>query len=350
MTTNETSTAVVLLPQEINELSKMVSVEKQQQVQAVINKVFAGVAEWREKANSLKVKDINDTITMQMAEVGRKAVKEARTKMFTPIFKAEREKVQHEMRDYTLQDKLWLKAEQIAEIELKDVEKRFEHEATFAARHEAEQKELRRKERTEKLQSYEVDTAFTDLTNMPEETFLTMLENSKMAYYAKLETIRIAEVERLAKIQAEKEENERIRIENEKLKAEREAAEKKAETERKAAALKQKEVEAKAAKEKAESEAKLKAEREAKEKLEKEIADNKKAEIAKAAAEQKKIDDERKAAVKAAKTPKKARLMRWVDEISIVAPQGLESDETTAEIIKKFDLFKNWAKTQIENL
>ena len=51
---------------------------------------------------------------------------------------------------------------------------------------------------------------------------------------------------------------------------------------------------------------------------------------------------------KAAKAPKKEKLNRWLDELNMMAPDGMNEDETAIEIMKKFEAFKKWAKTLIE--
>lgn len=149
-------------------------------------------------------------------------------------------------------------------------------------------------------------------------------------------------------------EREKERAEAERLRKEKEAAEAKAKAEREEAEAKLKAEQDKARKEKEAAELKAKQEREA---LEKQLAEERaeKARIeaeqrAKEEAEAKRLEEERKAAEKAAKAPKKKRMKSWVESLTITIPEGLESDKTAVEIAEKFNSFKKWAQSKIENI
>lgn len=149
----------------------------------------------------------------------------------------------------------------------------------------------------------------------------------------------------IARIKKSKSDNdaqiEAQRIENERLKKEAEEKEKALEAERK----KQAEIQAK---KDAEAQAKLKAEQDAKTKLEAELQAKKDAEIKAENERLAKIEAEKKEAEKLAKAPIKNQLTIWVDSFSI--PKTNVDNATSKEIIAKFEAFKTWAKTQIENL
>ena len=100
------------------------------------------------------------------------------------------------------------------------------------------------------------------LGEMEQQVYDAYLQGLKVAYDAKIEAERKAEEERLAAIEAEKAERERIRIENERLKAEAEQKEKEFAEERAKAEAERKALEEKARKEREAAEAKLKAEQE----------------------------------------------------------------------------------------
>jgi colicin import membrane protein len=109
-----------------------------------------------------------------------------------------------------------------------------------------------------------------------------------------------------------------------------------------------KEAEEKAAKERAEFEAKAKAEREAAAKVAAELQAKKDAE-AKAEADRLKAEAEAEAArIKAAKAPVKDKLNAWVKSFSL--PSTDVSNSTTNVIEEKFNAFKAWAETQVENI
>ncbi|MCP4392769.1 MAG: hypothetical protein GY804_00600 [Alphaproteobacteria bacterium] len=163
------------------------------------------------------------------------------------------------------------------EEKLKEIETHFE-------RLEEEKKKTLQAERELKLTAYDFDGSAVNLGAMTDDVWTNFLSGTKLNYEAVKEAEQKAEADRLAKIEADRVEQERIRKENEALKKEREAAEKKrialekenddrlakerAEAERKAE-IERKKVEA----EKAKQEAILKKEREAAEKIRKELAE-----------------------------------------------------------------------------
>ena len=150
-----------------------------------------------------------------------------------------------------------------------------------------------------------------------------------------------------AKIEFDKDQ-EKIRLENERLKKEAEAKEKELEKERAEAKAKQDAIELKAKKEreKAESERKIEADKQ------KAIQDKKDAEIAKLKAEKDKEAKERiakeKEAKELAKAPVKKQLSVWVESFEL--PNTEVENELSKEIKDKFEAFKKWSLTQINNL
>ena len=201
-------------------------------------------------------------------------------------------------------------------------------------------------ERTELLKPYS-DVMPQGLGLMDEPVFQNYLTGAKVAYEARIEAERKAETDRLAAIEAERIERERIRVENERLKAEAIEREKAAEAERKRQAAileaerkeaeaKQRAIEEQARKEREAAEAeqrKLRAELEAKEQAER-----------KAKAEQERIERERRLAeAKAAKAPIKEKLTVWVNTLP-------ECPEGNQDIAAKFAAFKSWVLAQIEQM
>jgi membrane protein involved in colicin uptake len=187
------------------------------------------------------------------------------------------------------------------------------------------------------MQPYIENFTGFDFGKISEDQFNSIFEGAKLAADKKAEDERLAEVARLEKEAADLAERERVRVENEKLKAEAEAKEKALAAERKAAADKL------AAIEKANKEARDKAAAELKK--QQDIA-------AKAAAELKaKADAEKKAAVDklaaeklAAKAPVKDKIKIAINGLNLVLPES----EISADIMAKFNGFKNWALSQIE--
>lgn len=186
------------------------------------------------------------------------------------------------------------------------------------------------------------------LADMEEDVFEAYLTTKKRNHEAIIEAERKREADRLAKIEEVRIEQERVKAENEKLRKEAEEKAKKDAIEAKKRAdeeaKRQKEIEVerkkqqiliqKAKAEKARIEAKLKA----KEKEEEKRISEEKA----------RIEAEKLAKIEAEKAPLKEKMKNWVNSLSVGVPP--EINNTTKEIVAKFDSFKNWAKSEITKM
>ena len=65
----------LVLPGEVAEIAKNVSVEKRNEVQTVLNHVFNGVSKMREQLDSVIVTDVNDKVNMKLANTIRLGVR-----------------------------------------------------------------------------------------------------------------------------------------------------------------------------------------------------------------------------------------------------------------------------------
>lgn len=233
------------------------------------------------------------------------------------------------------------------EEKLMEAEKFFENQ-------EKERLAKLQEERSALISPY-IEIVPNDLATLEEDVFDSFLMGAKAKFEAKKEAERL-ESERIEKERIEKEkEIEAQRLENERLKKEAEEREAIIKKEREEAEAKQKaiqeEADKKAREEKAKQEAILKEEREAKEKLEAELRLKKEAEEKAEKERIQKLEAERKEAEKLAKAPIKKQLNNWVDGFNIDFPNSeLLNNETALEIKNKFEAFKNWAKTQVNNL
>lgn len=232
----------------------------------------------------------------------------------------------------------------LMETKLFEAEKFFENQ-------EKERLALIKKEREELFRPF-VETLPNDLETLDQDVFDSFLETKKKAHSEKIEAERLEalriEEQRLAEIERQK----AIEAENAKLKAQAEAKEKELQKERAEAEAKQKaiqeEADRKAREEKAKQDAILKAEQEAKAKLESELQAKKDAEIK---AENERIAKEiaeKTEAEKLAKAPIKKQLSVWVNSFEI--PVVGVDNETSKEIKEKFESFKKWSLTQVNNL
>lgn len=252
---------LVVLPQEVAKIAENVSVEKRNEVQAVLNHVFNGVAKMREQLDSVTVSDANDRVNMKLANTIRLGVRQVRLDA-EKTFDAKRAEVQQQMLSYKTEDSLWLKAKQTMQILTKEIEENARWKEETKERFDAEQRELKVQQRILRVAKVSPEMQRSEFENMSDETFEMFYSGIEKAYNDKIESERKAEEERVAKEKAEAEERERIRKENERLKAEAEAKEKQLAAERAKAEAERKKIEEAAKKEREEAERKLKAERE----------------------------------------------------------------------------------------
>lgn len=313
---------------------------------------FEIASDWELKAKSLVVTSVEQRTEMKMAGEGRKFLKEKRLAV---------EKTRKSLKESALREGQTIDA--IAKILtnlIVPIEETLGNIEKYAEIKEAERLEALKTERTAKIEEF---TGFIlpplYIEKLPEDEFAQLLQLGAMKKKEKEDADAKAEKERIEKELAEKAEQERIKKENEELKKQAEAQEKamkeaqaKADAEKKAIEEKAKkereEAELKAREEKAKADAKLKAEQEAKAQIEAELKAKKEAEEAKERAEKAKDEAERLEAEKAKKAPRNKKLNIWVESLKMDAPEGLESDETVLEILKKFESFKVWAKSQIK--
>jgi len=241
------------------------------------------------------------------------------------------------------------------ESKLLDAEKFFENQ-------EKERIDKLQSERIKLVEPYLESVENLDLSYMEDDVFEAYLSTKKKAFEDKKAEEQRIENDRLEAERLEKERIEKQRIENELLKKEAELREKEIEKER----LESKKIEdlriAKENKERkdreekqriedAKKEAILKKEREEKAKLEAELKSKKDAEIK---AEKERLEAEKLAkleAEKLAKAPIKKQLNIWVESFNIDLPNSeLLNNEKALLIKEKFNSFKKWAKSEVNNI
>jgi colicin import membrane protein len=253
---------------------------------------------------------------------------------------------------------IFLSIAQPIERQLEDIEKAEER------RIQAE-KEAKQEERRSAIVDYlDPMIPVPDFSNLTDEQFAIVLNDSKALFEMKQESIRKAEQDRIEREKKEAEEREAQRLENIRLKAEAEAREKEMQKEREKLAKEKAETEKKVAAERAEAEKKAKAEAEARAKLQAE-AENAKAEAerikreaeekerkAKQAEESRlKADAEEKAKREAA--PDKEKIIEFSKFIeSIQTPNAVSENgkKVCEEIKQKTKNFAKWILTQAAEL
>jgi len=341
--------SIDLLPQEVAIIANNVSIEKRNEVQAVLNHVFNGVSKMREQLDGVIVANENDKVNMKLANTIRLGVRQIRLEA-EKTFDAKRAEVQQQMLSYKTEDSLWLKAKQTMQILTKEIEENARWKEETKERYEAEQKELKVQQRILKVSKVAPEIARTEFENMSDETFEMFFAEIERDYNDKIEAEKKAEEERIAKEKAEAEERERIRKENERLKAEAEAKEKQLAEERAKAEAERKKIEDAAKKEREEAERKLKAEQEAariaaekaaieKAKLEAEIKAKAEAEEkahkeaeAKVIAEQKAKEAAEKKAKNAPDKTKLIELASQIDNLNMPEIKGEEAQKILSDV------------------
>ena len=343
-----TETSLVVLPDEVKELAQKVPESKQKEVQTILSQIFAGTADWEKQVDAIEVKDINDRMSIQLADVARRNVKAARL-AGEKLFDAKRDAVQMEMHNYKLEDSLWLKSKQIMQLKFKAIEEKAEWKAKYVERYEAEQKELLTQLRIEKVIKFSSEVNRIEIENMSDNLFNIFLSGLEKAFNDKIEAERKAEEDRVAKEKADLAERERIILENIRLQKEAEEREKQIEAERKKVREESVEKERiaeierkkqadilkaeqeKAAKEKAELLAKAEKELKEKQRLEKEIADKKAEEERVKKQTEAKIEAEKKAKALAEKkaklAPDKIKILQFGQALNDVPRPQIKSIE-----------------------
>ena len=233
-----------LLPAEVAQIAESVSVEKRNEVQAVLNHVFNGVSKMRDQLETVVVEDENDQTNMKLANTIRLGVKRVRLDA-EKTFDAKRAEVQEKKRAFDTEDKLWLKAKQTMQILTKEIEENAKWKEETKLRFEAEQRELKIQQRMVKVSKVAPEIDRSEFEGMSDEIFDKFYNGLEKEYNERIEAEKKAEADRIAKEKAEAEERERIRKENEQLKKEAEErerqakieAQKRAEAERKREAL-----------------------------------------------------------------------------------------------------------------
>lgn len=204
---------VVKLPDELSELALKVPESKQDEVKKVLNDIFNGTANWEKQVDLIEVKDINDNMSIQLADAARKNAKTARLNG-EKIFDKKRSEVQLRMMDDKLEDALWLKSKQIMQLQFKHIEEKAKFKSEFVKRHEAEQLQLRNDLRYQKVLNYIPDEEISSLeiAQMSDGVFEVYLSGIEKVYKDKIEAEKKAkeEAERLELI--EKLSNERYMV------------------------------------------------------------------------------------------------------------------------------------------
>lgn len=227
-------------------------------------------------------------------------------------------------------------------LPVEQMEEKLSEIEKYQERIEAEKQEKIREKRAAELDKYEAEYEHIDLGAMDEDVWNNYHAGVKIQYNQRIEAEKKVEADRIAKEKAEAEERERIRKENEQLRKEAEQREKDAEIERKKSEAERQKQEAIVAEEKKKT-AKLEADAKilADKLLAKEQADK---------AENKRIEDEKKAAIL---VPDKEKLIAFANKLQQLELPKVKSNGAKKVVLSTFELLKktsNYLVEQSKNL
>lgn len=323
----------ITLPAEIKEQALKVSKEKQAEVLKVLTDIFNGTADWEKQVDKIVIKDINDKMSIDLADVARKNAKTARLNA-EKIFDEKRLEVQLKMSDYKLEDSLWLKSKQIMQLKFKHIEEKAKFKSEYVKRYEIEQKELQTEQRINKVIKFNPEINRFEIEDMTNDVFDIYLSGLEKEYNERIAKEKAIKEEEIRKEKERIAEEKRIREENERLKKEAEAKEKlRIEEEKKRKAKEEKERklrEEQERKQEAIYQANLEKERKEKAKIFAEL----KAKEEKEKAEKQRLVNERNVKLKAEKSarlaPDKDKLLALANDIISFKLPELKSEEANS--------------------
>ncbi len=194
MSDQTTPNKITVLPAEIQELSTKVEASKQEEVKQILNEIFTQTANWTAEIEAIQVQSTEDKELMEKARQIRLEVKNARLEA-EKRFDAKRAEVQIKMVDFKTEDTLWLKAKQSMQAITQGIEKKAKWQEEFAERFETEQKLAKTQTRLAEMREFKPETLESDVADLSDEMFNTLLAGVKKAHEDKIEADRLAKIE-----------------------------------------------------------------------------------------------------------------------------------------------------------
>jgi len=143
--------------------------EKKDVVKSLLAPFFAKAEEWKSQVDSIEITDPSQTDKMALAKTGRLQLRRYRLDA-EKLIKEQREIVKARMADDVLEDKMLLRSGQMVVAVFDNLETKLEHKEKFAERWEAEQREIRRKERLAIIAEFGV-IEVPGLADFPQDAF-----------------------------------------------------------------------------------------------------------------------------------------------------------------------------------
>ena len=175
---------------------------------------YQAACELIEQARNITVTDATQLTEMNQARTVRLALKDLRVSV---------DKIRKSLKEESLRTgKVIDCMANILKYMIEPAESRLDEMEKFAERAQADRKAKLQSSRLELLAALKIDSSFYDLANMPESTFATLLETTRLANESRIAAAKKAEEDRIAAEQDRIEEEKRVRAENAKLQREAE--------------------------------------------------------------------------------------------------------------------------------
>lgn len=299
---------------------------------------FEEAEKWKNKAKDIVVTNIEQIEDIKLAREARLSLKSIRVDV---------EKTRKRLKEESLRKGKAIDGlANVIKYLITPIEEHLQKQEDFVKIQEEIKKTELMEKRIKELESYDIfDTSFYNLSEMPEESYLQLLHNSKLSFERRKEDERKLEEEKIAKEKAELEERDRIKKENEKLRNEAKERERLAEIERKKLekeAIKREqagEIERKKQEEILEEQRKIaEAEQKKREQLEFEIREKKELEEKKKLEAEEKVRKEKELQIKIEREKELEPDRKKLEQLAITITQ-IElpklNDEKAKQVIKK---------------
>lgn len=176
------TTVLQEIPQDISEAITTTTLpeEKKQQIATQLGAFFKRATDWEKMIDAIIIEDHAQVDKMEIAKRLRLNLKDCRIEL-RDLIKLKRDEVQARMANDTMEDKLLLKAFQMAEIVFKNLETKAEEKENFGARYLATERENLRLTREAECKPYEeYMPSGLNLGNMSEEYYLKTLKGARL--------------------------------------------------------------------------------------------------------------------------------------------------------------------------
>jgi len=169
------------LPAEVHQMLQMVSMDKKDEIQSVLNNVFNSVSNMKERLESIVVKDENDKVSMKLANTIRLGVRQVRLDA-DKILDGKRAEVQQLMIGHKTEDSLWLKVKQVKDLLTKEIETNAKWKEDTAVRFLKVQEEVKTNAREFSVNKFNDSISRNEYKDMSDDSFSVFLKALEQAF------------------------------------------------------------------------------------------------------------------------------------------------------------------------